>query len=770
MSDTDGKKFPFTCPECFVTLKARVGQSGTRLMCPSCGASIVVPDAPAAKSIAGQTERTIDTSAAEAAGGYDIHTTPQSASEDSGHSTPTPTRRASEDSASPTSTPPRSPVGDPGYSVRDSKPPKPNAPDLIAVKCHICQSRTHTERKNLGKKIRCSECGTVLPIAEAAKSPAQMRKPHKIDEAGVGEYGVGSPRQSAAARQEISIPFHCRLCETLLRGSLAEVGAKLTCPDCGTKTVVPPPKKVEAKAVVGAAAEADLDDYGVQAPNIAAGSDIPVVCSLCSSRLMARADQVGQKIKCPDCGEKTVVSAPTGDKAGAFMGVMADGKSPTDYAVNTPKTPSPAAEAAPTELLLGCSMCGRKIMASTSLAGRDVACPDCGTLIPVPKPKVPSPAAPSPGSATPASAPAPAPQKVKKEKVVHIGVNCPRCGTRIHATDRQVGKKVPCPDCNSPITIPPPKADAQVEERVIGGGGEYGVSAPQEVLSQTVKSGRALPTDDPDFDFLDEVDDPELRWRLRDRSDELGFLGHPGASKCWFEFSLGGAAVFAIPAFSLMMFGMPESGAVTAVIWFVAFISLALAILVCLAWAALFSVNLLAIVQDTSAENHIIRNWPKGPWSEQIGESLYVFSSCLVSFIPVSILLQSYPPARPVAIYLYMTGFWLTLPVVLLSMLETGSALSPVSGHVASSLLRRPGAWAWFYLRSFGLLAVGLAMYIAFWRHICGLFGLGPFAMPLLVPMATALAMVYARWLGILGVSVREVIEEASHADEDEED
>jgi hypothetical protein len=111
--------------------------------------------------------------------------------------------------------------------------------------------------------------------------------------------------------------------------------------------------------------------------------------------------------------------------------------------------------------------------------------------------------------------------------------------------------------------------------------------------------------------------------------------------------------------------------------------------------------------------------------------------------------------------YLYMLGFWLTLPVVLLSMLETGSVLMPISGPVMSSLFRRLGAWLWFYFRSFGLLAVGLAMYLAFWRHLCG-----PITMPLLVPMATALAMVYARWLGILGVSVRELIEEAAETAE----
>ncbi len=776
MSDKGENKFPFTCPECFVSLKARGSQAGARLMCPSCSASIVVPAAPAAKSIAGQTDRTIDSSAAEASGGYDIHTPTRSASEDERHVSPeppplpnaagnptthTPTQSANEDRRrqSPTQTP--SSPGNGGYDLHTTQPTPAKTPDLITVTCPICATRASTKRKNLGKKIRCVECGTAVPIVEAPKSPEQMHKPQKIDEARVGEYGVGSPGQPGTAHEEATIPFHCRLCESLMRGSRAEVGTEKTCPDCGTKTFVPPPKKAEAKAVVGAAAEAELEEYGVSAPNVAVDSDIPVVCSLCHSRLMASADQVGTKIRCPDCGAETVVKPPSPDKAGAIMGAMTEnGNASADYTVNAPSPQAPAPAPAPTQLILGCPMCGRKVGASTKLAGRDVACPECGTLIHVPQQKPSATPPPTPAAAkTPTQKP---PQAI--EKVVHIGVDCPRCGTRIHATDRQVGKKVPCPDCDTPITIPPPKANAPTEQ-VVRGAEEYAVSGPQEVLEQTPMAVGGLkkePSDDPDDDLIDDVDDPELRWRLQDRSDELAFLGHPGASSRWFAFCLGGFGVFVLLAASFMVFGMPSEWDPTALAWAASLLSLLFAGVACLAWAAMFSVNLLAIVEDTSAGNHIVRNWPEGDWLDQIGGSFYVLNSWMVSFVPITILLQSWPPARPAAIYLYTVGFWLTFPVALFSMLEVGSVFVPLSGNVLSSLFRRPGAWTWFYIRSFGLIALGLAMYLAFWRHICG-----PIALPLLAPMTASLAMVYARWLGILGQSVQEVIEEA---DEDAEE
>jgi DNA-directed RNA polymerase subunit RPC12/RpoP len=523
-----------------------------------------------------------------------------------------------------------------------------------------------------------------------------MRRPHKIDEDSVGEYGVSVPGHSTAAFEGVTIPFYCRLCGTLLRGSVAEVGTELTCPDCGTKTVVPPQKKIGIKAVVGAATVADVGEYGLCEPNIGVVSDIPVVCCLCNSRLMARADQVGKKIRCPDCGAQTAVTAPLRRKTGAVMGVMAETSrtAADDYSVSV-------------------------------------------------------------------SAASPTARKSLVEKVVYIGVACPRCGTRIHATDRQVGQKVPCPDCDTPITIPPPKADAIVEEQIVGGSQEYAVGAPQEVLSQVPMPSRALPkdpADDPDFDFLDKVDGSPMRWLLRDRSDKLGFLGHPDASSRWFGFCLGGVGAFTMLAVAFLLFGTPSLWGSEEIAWFLACGSFAIAGLICLAWAGLFSLSLVAIVQDTAAGNRVVQNWPESDWLEQIGESLYVFNSCMVSFIPVYILLQTYPPACPFAVYLYTAGFWLTFPLVLLSMLETGSVLTPVSRNVAASLYRCPGAWSWFYLRSFGLVSVALAIYIALWQLW------GPIVLPVLAPAVTTFAMIYARWLGILGIGVQETIEVAAEA------
>ena len=657
MKDARDNTFCFTCPECFVSLKAKVTQAGARLACPSCSASIVVPIAPEAKSVAGTTDRTIDASAVE-----------------------------------------------PGneYGIRTSNGPVDQTSDLINVVCPICRTRAYTYRKNLGKTLRCAECGTAVPIVEQPKSQEQTRRPQKIDENAVGQYGVSSPDLAAASGEQVTIPFHCRLCDTLMRGSLAEVGTQLVCPDCGTKTIVPPPKKIDAKAVVGAAAGADLGEYGLSAPNVAVTEEIPVHCSLCGSRLMARADQIGKKIQCPDCGTATAVSTPSHSRTGAVMGAIAETETKPD----------------------------------------DTSSPD-----------------PSPHT----------------EKVVYIGVDCPRCGTRIQATDRQVGQKVPCPDCNTAITIPPPKADAAVQVQIITGSDEYGVSGPQEVLSRVPIVARALPKppdeeseskpeEDPDFDFL-KKDNSVAGWFSRDRSDKFGFLGHPDAFSRWLGYSLGGIAAFIVPGIAMMLFGVPTLAGSHAVAMFVTCGVFGVSGIALMFWAIPFAVSLVAIVQGTLPDSPIVEDWPEGNWLDQMEDSLYVFNSCVVCLLPASLLAQFVPSVRLWALPLCAASLWLAHPLVIFSMLEAGSSFSPLSRKVVACFFQYPLAWGWFYLRSLFLAGLGGVAYFVAWEYVCG-----PLALPLLAPLATTLMMIYARWLGILGLRVRETIEASRMVQEDEDE
>ena len=97
-------------------------------------------------------------------------------------------------------------------------------------------------------------------------------------------------------------------------GTVEQVGQKLTCPDCGTASVVPPPRAV-AKAT---AAPAAVDVYPLAseagptagAPRASEQSYVAVICHRCGTRLLATLDQVGDTLLCPDCGMANIVPPP----------------------------------------------------------------------------------------------------------------------------------------------------------------------------------------------------------------------------------------------------------------------------------------------------------------------------------------------------------------------------------------------------------------------------------------------------------------------------
>lgn len=73
-------------------------------------------------------------------------------------------------------------------------------------------------------------------------------------------------------------------------------GAISVCPRCGERVLVPTLDDAEQAALTPPASEI---------------ASIPVECSLCSSRFYARPSQLGQKMKCPDCHTENVVVEAT---------------------------------------------------------------------------------------------------------------------------------------------------------------------------------------------------------------------------------------------------------------------------------------------------------------------------------------------------------------------------------------------------------------------------------------------------------------------------
>jgi hypothetical protein len=152
-----------------------------------------------------------------------------------------------------------------------------------------------------------------------------------------------------------------------------------------------------------------------------------VVACQCGQRFAARDDLAGQTMRCPACGGSLTVPGAAA-------------------------APAPAAAAPVSPLVVACS-CGQRFAARPDLAGKTVPCPSCGQPLVVGQaPTAAKPAAKAPAPAAPAAAAQP------------IVVTC-QCGARFAARPDLAGKRVACPTCKQPLTIPAPGKQASPTHR-----------------------------------------------------------------------------------------------------------------------------------------------------------------------------------------------------------------------------------------------------------------------------------------------------------------
>jgi DNA-directed RNA polymerase subunit RPC12/RpoP len=146
----------------------------------------------------------------------------------------------------------------PKVAAADNKPaanfdeePEPAQRQYIAVECRVCQTRMYGRPDQVGKEVKCPDCGarTVVPPPPPPKRkniPAAMEgEQYELWEAD----DQPLPSQLAATQPEY-IAIRCKHCETLMYATENQVGETIACPDCGKRHVVPPLAKRAAKPSV----------------------------------------------------------------------------------------------------------------------------------------------------------------------------------------------------------------------------------------------------------------------------------------------------------------------------------------------------------------------------------------------------------------------------------------------------------------------------------------------------------------------------------------
>ena len=536
--------------------------------------------------------------------------------------------------------------------------------------------------------------------------------------------------------QENTIRFRCGRCFCLLEVPASAAGTRRQCPRCYRVWEVPREST----------ADRPLEEYAVRD-----GTDwtpepdvqyVTLICTVCQARLHATVDRVGREIVCPDCGTPAVVPPPETKEARAKKpAAPLEAYALQDEVDGDAAGPRPSQQ---TFVRVICSLCNTLMQAAEDQVGHQIVCPDCGTSSTV-HPPAERPAALRSGDVAVGDGAgyvlaeeANRPPGQSAAEQVYVAVLCPVCGTRLHATEDQVGKEIVCPDCDRPVVVPaaPPKPKPKPNLRVASGK-DYLVGK-----AATVPEFKSLFVPPRWHTRLDGSGSEEARplplpprWPMI--TGVFGFPFSRSARNTWLALSAG-AALF---LYVLVGGSSVGSGVVTL---YCTMASIAFACVIGLILAVAGSVRLLAVLGDTACGLDEVENWPEPPYFDWMGESFFVINAGLFSAMPWFVLTRLFDFRPTTDVLLLVEGSTLLFPIVLLAMLEANSPVSPVSSIVAVSLIRAWAAWVMFYAESavLAVVACGFASAAVVWIPWLGLF--------LAAILLTAAIMIYFRLLGRL--------------------
>ena len=485
-------------------------------------------------------------------------------------------------------------------------------------------------------------------------------------------------------------------------------------------------------------------------------------CPQCQTRLQAPAAWAGTRRRCPCC--QMTVEVPRHTRA------------PTPDEGYPLQQGTPAAEQ-PAYVLVICPVCHTRLHATEDQIGEEIVCPDCGTATEVTRPAetLAQTAAKKPfrsaeeigdyllvGEIDRAAGEAPTAEES------YVPVVCSVCHTRLLATLGQVGGKLVCPDCGTANVVPPPTPRRPKIDPMAGAGEGYGligwdekgpietaspsgascgagVSPAQTPFGAAVPAARAGETPAP----RPPTEPPAHRRRqvpLPPRPFLTGTFSFPLSASVRVRvllLAMGALVPLRLAAKSLVLASAPPVPT-SAPAWLSSALIMALAVILGLMWFTFASACALAVVRDTANGLNDITSWSGQDFLDYLLDPLYLFNSACVSVLPGVVLgwlLARYGLSGRV---LGPAGAMLLFPIVLLSMLESGSPLAAISGLVWRTLAVAARGWAAFYLTSAALLLmVGATATVGQW--IGGLWGT-------IVAAATLAAgwLIYFRLLGRL--------------------
>lgn len=194
----------------------------------------------------------------------------------------------------------------------------------VSLCCKICHTNIAVTREQVGQEIECPECGTKIVVPAEIEQKVNAALEDRLDRImlGLGEtsgkdvYGVHDGLGGRAEEDwSKRFPVYCKLCGTMMYASEDQIGQEIECPDCETKTLVPPRPKRSAQEAKETLQFEGGSTFGLsgddQLPDVQPGKGrlVPVVCKLCETRMYARESEIGGFKTCPDCETQTEIKA-----------------------------------------------------------------------------------------------------------------------------------------------------------------------------------------------------------------------------------------------------------------------------------------------------------------------------------------------------------------------------------------------------------------------------------------------------------------------------
>lgn len=441
----------------------------------------------------------------------------------------------------------------------------------------------------------------------------------------------------AATNRSIG-PVACPGCGSKYEFPAAMVGKRGRCAKCGVEFTVPVPVATKPDPP----RQSDAPQY------------IGVACYLCGTRMYGSPSQVGQKLKCPDCGARTELPPPPKPKAKNIPAAM-EGEQYELWDADAQPLPSELIARQPKYIAVRCRQCDTLMYATEQQVGQRIACPDCGTKHIVPPPCEPKPA--------------------------HSPV----------VSDADAPKIDPAADPGErPATIAPEINKLIYEEQQAG---EYA-----RALAKSRRTGRRMEIDSRGRPILP-------RWPLI--TGVVPFLFTPGVPVRWLALAIG---FYFSGTTALSGLKDATGGGYNAVYGIIFFVIGAIATMIFSSLAASF---LLAIVTESSDGNKQIQNWPFV--FEWFTDLFFVALAAVVSSFPGWVIgqLALDNPTQQIMAVAATAG--VCFPVMLLSQLDIGSPWAIVSPRVLWSILRFPFSWLTFYVETTALIAgcVAAGVYLA---------------------------------------------------------